>query len=330
MAYNSKLSRAAALLFLLGGCVALHQTDTQVFTREPGHRFLAGPQSIFQEAKKDWQFALISEAAYRRSLSRESAVAHDAALAREVANSPPDLKASKIACADVDASLVDAGWKRWMDFPDAQLEADMGHSHLRAEVWENDKLSAVVVAFGGTVFTSGKDWKSNLRWFIPLHDDEYTELVKKFAPAFVAESARRMALPDGAHLKGATLYSTGHSLGGGLAQQFAYAMPATPEVNPVSQVYAFDPSPVTGFYSVPTRTRDKNKNGLKIDRIYERGEVLAILRSFTSLFYPPSTLDPAVRGVRYSLFYSFDPVASHSMIGLACQLKDIAKQEPAG
>jgi hypothetical protein len=63
----------------------------------------------------------------------------------------------------------------------------------------------------------------------------------------------------------------------------------------VTQVFAFDPSPVTGFYSVEKDIRDYNKENLKIDRIYERGEILAILRSFTNFVYKPSAINPSIR-----------------------------------
>jgi hypothetical protein len=236
----------SSILILLGGCAALRQTQNEVFTREPGHRFLAGPQPILPEAKKDWQFALISEAAYRRSLSRENAEEHKAEVVKELAHRSASQEEIE-ACADVDVSLKKAGWKLWSGFPNAELEADLNKSNLRAEVWENDKFPAIVVAFGGTVFTSGEDWTSNLRWFIPSHDDEYTALVTRFSPAFLEEFAKQLASPGKAYLKTATLYSTGHSLGGGLAQQFAYSMPNSTESIRVSKVYAFDPSPVTGF-----------------------------------------------------------------------------------
>lgn len=122
----------------------------------------------------------------------------------------------------------------------------------------------------------------------------------------------------------ATLYSTGHSLGGGLAQQFAYALPDMQGVPRIQQVYAFDPSPVTGFFSVEKRLRDTNRKGLEIDRIYERGEILAIARSLTSLFWKPSAKAPAIRGVRYNLFYTCNPVAGHSMKMLAGKLEAAA------
>ena len=47
------------------------------------------------------------------------------------------------------------------------------------------------MAFGGTVFNNEKDWLSNLRWFIPHHKDEYTQVVHTFVQLFCGEYQRR-------------------------------------------------------------------------------------------------------------------------------------------
>jgi len=192
------------------------------------------------------------------------------------------------------------------------------------EVWQRREPPAVAVSFGGTVFNNPEDWLSNLRWFIPVHDDEYSKVVRNLGPAFVAEFVSRAGRPGGEFLRKATIYATGHSLGGGLAQQFAYSMPNTDGVQRVGQVYAFDPSPVTGFYSVPVSLRDINKQNLLIDRIYEQGEILASLRSVMTLIYPPTATAPSIRAVRYSLFYPATPLAGHSIAELACGLQYVA------
>lgn len=251
---------------LLSSCAALHQTSSEVFTREPGHRSLEGPKPIGVEAQKDWQFAWLSEAAYGRIPSVKEASADPSPSAAESSDAPSTNKGT-VVCEDADIALLRAGWEPWSDFPGAELAKKIEKSNLRVEVWERKEPPAVAVAFGGTIFTSWKDWRSNLRWFIPLHMDEYTELVNEFEPAFVAEFSRRAREPGRPYLKVATIYSTGHSLGGGLAQQFAYSLPIDQNVQRVAQVYAFDPSPVTGFYSVKSKTRNINKEGLLIDRI---------------------------------------------------------------
>jgi pimeloyl-ACP methyl ester carboxylesterase len=127
----------------------------------------------------------------------------------------------------------------------------------------------------------------------------------------------------------ASVYSTGHSLGGGLAEQFAYALPVNANGTPrVTKVYAFDPSPVTGFLGVRRLIRDENKIGLKMDRIYEWGEVLAIARSIASAVHKPPVMDPEVRQLRYNLFGDdrfglTNVVAGHSIQQLACRLIEV-------
>jgi Lipase (class 3) len=301
-------------LILLGGIVvtiliaywrvrsrpAYRQTPSQVVFRDPGRRRLGSPQPVGPQAKNDLEYAWLSQAAYQH-------------ISDGLENDPA-------GCPGAVASLQNLGWLSWQNFPDAQLLEQMAVSHLRVDVWVNPARKSVNVAFGGTVFKSGKDWKSNLRWFIPFHNDEYTELVKKFGPAFVNEFAKRKEEPQWAFLRDAEIYATGHSLGGGLAQQFAYALPRHPAVPRVTKVFAFDPSPVTGYYSLPVATRRYNSQFLFIDRIYERGEILAYLRSIESFVYPPSAQAPVIRQVRYDLFPTHNPIAGHSIADLACKL----------
>lgn len=280
---------------------AFRQTAKEVVIREPGKRLLGAPQPVAPEARKDLAFARLSQSAYEKIRPEQKSL--------DFSGAPR-----------VDTALREAGWVPWPDFPDDGLEQEIAKSHLRLQVWTDRSHSSIAVAFGGTVFTSGKDWRSNFRWFIPHHDDEYTEIVKAFAPAFAQEFLRRKEHPDWAFLQHATIYATGHSLGGGLAQQFAYALPIDPAGPRVTHVFAFDPSPVTGFYSLKKNIRDYNKRNLRIDRVYERGEILAILRSFTNFVYPPSRVNPSIRHVRYNLFWSFNPIAGHSIAELAQKL----------
>jgi len=310
-----------AFLAFLTGRSAFQQTSADVFVREPGSRLLEGPKPVAVEAEKDWEFAWLSEAAYGRSLGNIGNLPPNSPVAAAASTVPPAAAQSIADSAQADDELIQAGWTPWLDFPDAELSKKIRASNLRVEIWEKKEPPSVAVAFGGTIFTSGKDWKSNLRWFLPFHKDEYTEIVNVFGPAFVREFSHRAKEPGGVHLKNTKIFSTGHSLGGGLAQQFAYSMPIDASVPRVKHVCAFDPSPVTGFYSVDRRTRNINKNDLSIDRIYERGEILAIVRSLTSFISPPSARNPRIRGVRYSLFYPVNPISGHSMRELACKLQ---------
>jgi hypothetical protein len=289
---------------------ALGQTSTQVVVRQTGKRFLGAPQPIGPFAKEHWEFAWLSVAAYQETVAGQK---HKGKMMEE---GKPVVDA---VSSDPLPPLSAAGWKKWPCFPGDRLLEQIHSSHLRVQVWERQEPPAVAVTFGGTVFNNDADLRANLRWFLPGKCDEYTDVVQKFAPAFDLELKRRAQTMDMDRLAKIELFSTGHSLGGGLSQQFAYSLPADC-VKRVKQVYAFDPSPVTGFYSVARKLRDENKKGLLIDRIYERGEILALLRSLTSLFHKPSKINAAIRGVRYKLFRAWNPIAAHSIIELAMKL----------
>ncbi len=243
------------------------QTHDEVFRRNAGSRSLVGPFPVVSSARRDWQFAMLSVAAYGRSHPKRHSLPIGAGVAKVAAALAMPSRYQKPPEPDVDGILNAVGWKRWSDFPDAKLERKMKCSHLRAEVWENKEKAVVAVAFGGTVFTSGKDWYSNLRWFFPWHKDEYSQIVSLFAPDLVCAIARLIESGDSNYWRRVKIFSTGHSLGGGLAQQFAYALPLCSTVPRVSEVYAFDPSPVTGYCSVDPVVRESNTKNLKIGRI---------------------------------------------------------------
>lgn len=290
---------------------ALGQQASQVVVRETGQRFLSAPKPIAPFALEHWEFAWLSVAAYQETVAGQ----------KDKKKTMMDAPTPEVAAVSTDPlpPLTAAGWERWPSFPGEALLNQIHASHLRVQVWERQDPPAVAVTFGGTVFDNDADWRANLRWFIPGKRDEYSDVVQKFAPAFDLELKRRARDMDPARLAKIELYSTGHSLGGGLAQQFAYSLPLDC-IKRVRQVYAFDPSPVTGFFSVARLLRTENKRGLLIDRIYERGEILALLRSLTSLLYKPSRINAAIRGVRYKLFRAWNPVAAHSIIELAMKL----------
>lgn len=277
------------------------QKPDEIVERAPGERVLGPPKNALPEAKLDLDFALLSQAAYDET--------------------PHGLKSQKQEDARTpETDLATRGWSVWTHlYQNTKLTEKLQSAHLRVQVWVNQSKNAVAVTFGGTVVGNDKDWISNLRWFIPFHEDEYTETVQVFNPAFAEEFVNgiREKMPDP---RTVILCSTGHSLGGGLAQQFAYSLPLCPEVPRVAKVYAFDPSPVTGYFSVNSKVRGANKTGLLIDRIYERGEILAYLRSITNFVHTPPAKNAEIRQIRYNLFYTVNPFKGHSISELAAQL----------
>jgi len=301
---------------------AMTQTSSEVTVRHPGNRFLSAPQPIVPYAQEHRDFGWLSVVAYA-----QTPAAHDNArknLRRTAPAGGGDVSSEVQSVTDTaEAALDAAGWTRWEDFPDDGVLEKIAATHLRVEVWERIKTptrdGAIAVTFGGTVFNSKASWCANLRWFIPGHRDQYSDVVQTFAPAFAEHLAERFKDSPRAALTDLALYATGHSLGGGLAQQFAYSVPPDCPLH-VCSVYAFDPSPVTGFYSVQKSLRESNRQGLFIDRIYERGEILALLRSLTSLIRKPTACNAMIRGVRYALFHSWNPVGAHSIDELAEKL----------
>ena len=282
---------------------AYNPLPNEIVERPPGARLLGPPQPALPEARKDLDFALLSQAAYDQTPYGKKN------------------KRSNVRSAEVD--LAARGWSIWPAFgQNSGLPDKLQTAHLRAQVWIKKSENAVAVTFGGTVVGNEKDWISNLRWFIPFHEDEYTETVRIFGPAFAEEFAKdiRGQIPEPALVR---LYSTGHSLGGGLAQQFAYSLPVRPNVPRVYKVFAYDPSPVTGYFSVNSTVRRRNKTGLLIDRIYERGEILAYVRSIINFFHTPSAKNAEIRQVRYNLFDTVNPFSGHSISELAAKLWDL-------
>ncbi|MFK7893017.1 MAG: hypothetical protein AB8B63_19540 [Granulosicoccus sp.] len=174
-------------------------------------------------------------------------------------------------------------------------------SGLKYQFWYSEARNEFIVVFRGT---SGKlgDWWANLRWFtrfIPGVDDHYDIVRQGMQP--LAEQIRQIYGPT------ICISVAGHSLGGGLAQQAAYA------ASDVRNVYAFNSTPVTGYFEVEKSRRLANANGLRIVRIFEHGEVLAFLRFATRKMYPLSVRNPEIHEMRFNLLTRKNLISEHSM-----------------
>jgi len=203
----------------------------------------------------------------------------------------------------------------WTPSPDPRDVVDDARTSLYFEVWERIGPDAVDVAvvFRGT--HEWKDWWSNARWitrFVPIGWDQYDLARREIGGVVGRARARHPA---------ARVMTAGHSLGGGLAQQAAYASPD------VKLVVAFDSSPVTGFRAVPPRARAVNRRGITINRVFEHGEILAYLRTLIRRFLPLSRADPSITEVRFNLRHG-DPIQQHSMVDLAKRMAWAARECP--
>ncbi len=215
-----------------------------------------------------------------------------------------------------------SGWKKWGKFPSDKLIQDALKVGLYLEVWEKKTSPPVIaVVFRGT--TSLKDWISNMHWvlrFVPFIKDQYIFVSRKVGEEFVNHLANKLK-NESAYSKGVCIVATGHSLGGGLAQHLAYSLPLKSSngipVQRVSSVFAFNPSPITGWFTLicNSKLRTINTKRLKIERIFEHGEILAFIRLLLRYVYPPG-----VREIRYNFVKSKNPFKSHSMRLMACAL----------
>jgi hypothetical protein len=186
---------------------------------------------------------------------------------------------------------------------------------LEATGWWRRDCSEMVIAFRGTDRNDRGDWASNLRFLAGGKVfDQYDQVA-----TVITEVVDRIEQND---CRPRRIITTGHSLGGGLAQQAAFAEPR------IDYVYAFDPSPLAGFFNVVARKRVGNVEDLGIDRIYESGEVLALTRSLASGLYAMSQCRPRIRTVRFATLEG-SRTERHSIVGMTRGLTALAAKAPA-
>lgn len=209
-----------------------------------------------------------------------------------------------------EAYLRHAGWSS--DHPG--LKQPSGNDSLGTffRVWsrETDSALEVVVAFRGT--EGGlQDWiNGNLRWVTRIFpgEDQY-QVSRRYMRGVLDYFQKGAGTP--AVGKRLSVFTTGHSLGGGLAQNALYTFPSE-----VLQAFAFDPSPVTGFAdnSVPIKRMgcsckwSELGGEARVYRIFDRKEILAKARLLLKL---PLPLNRQIQEIRFEIG------AGHSIAKLA-------------
>jgi pimeloyl-ACP methyl ester carboxylesterase len=212
--------------------------------------------------------------------------------------------------SDCQNALRNKGW----DFgsgPAFHVWARTRFPHADREV-----CTEVSIAFRGTVGWSGGDWFSNADRFGSPYDDYYRQLRRNIDG--IIGLIKNLDCYKRARNK-PQIVSTGHSLGGGLAQLAALA--TRPSRTQITKVFAFDPSPVTGAHLIDKQTLTANAQGLTIDRIYQDGEVLSYARSAIQEFPPTrSACKPVVRTVKLDAVPGSSAFGLHGMNPLAVQI----------
>jgi pimeloyl-ACP methyl ester carboxylesterase len=218
------------------------------------------------------------------------------------------------------------GWKRLSYWPSKKAEK----RGLHFEIWINETVQprVAVIAIRGTEFSDLNDWHSNLRWMFQgiLGQDQY-DVVNSELEHFFCDYALQIGCGD------LLVVVTGHSLGGGLAQCVLYE-----KGQQVRQAYVFDPSPVTAFIYRNQETRRRFVQHAPIEgfpshlilRVYERGEILAYVRSATRLVWP---IKEQIGEIGFNAGIGWSPINQHSMADLASAISnEVIKEDsyPAG
>jgi hypothetical protein len=224
--------------------------------------------------------------------------------------------------------LNERGWECWAGLvgslpcpPRAGGKECKPVGGLEFHVWrrmQHGRCREVAIAFRGTDKNDRGDWASNLRFLHRLKPkfDEYAQIQTHITK--IVQRIKHSGCKD------AQIVTTGHSLGGGLAQQAAFA-DASGSIN---YVYGFDPSPVTGFFDVSSLILKRSTEGLGVDRAYEQGEILSLPRQLAESILPPSPCQPRIRSVRFNLLQGL-PSQRHNMEHLTKQLRIVSRQPGA-
>lgn len=316
------------LVLLQSGCSFWTQKSDTVLIREPKDTSYSVHNDLGKIAREYWRYSALAANAYQLAwptYEKKLEVANDKS------QLPPLGEQFELACRDNSKNMLPTpGWYAWENFPNEDLLKRAEDAKLFFSVWErrtkSGKVAEIAIVFRGTEGDQRQDWFSNLRWFIPTRfrgEDQYDITRFWVSRAFEAELQERMRrneVPEDVKI-----VAIGHSLGGGLAQQLAYALPRN-AYHPirVGKVVALNSSPVTGWYTTDNPPRDENTRGLKIDRVFEHGEALAYIRLSINLVFPPYKSASDVRDLRFNLEETAGGFINHQIQFFACRLAEKA------
>ena len=315
------------------GCSVWFQKEGTVLIREPNksvYEVREDVNEVRKLSKEYWSYTALAANAYQLAWPDYK---RELLLANDKTRQPSLAEQFARACKPGSKELVPVpGWYAWTNFPSKKLADRAEAAKLFFSVWEFrsgsnlENVSEVAIVFRGTEADQRQDWFSNARWFIPTRlrgEDQYDVTRDWVSRAVEAEVQDRIR--KGKLLPTVKLVAIGHSLGGGLAQQLAYAMPrSAPHQIKISRVIAFNSSPVTGWLSTSNPPRDENTKGLAIDRIFEHGEALAYIRMPINIVVPPHKRESAVRDIRFDLESKAGGFKNHGSQFFACRLAEVA------
>ncbi|MBV1928890.1 MAG: lipase family protein [Gammaproteobacteria bacterium] len=271
---------------------------------------LAGDEFLNEVARRFGLMALFAEVVYRRDLDKER---RDQDGCNYTEESGSVLPTFGMPTPYPEPTKPQKQWKRWTGSSHTSATTCFNESGLYYETYVleevDGKLLEAVIAFRGTENRPGQyisDWSSNVAAAFMMEPKQY-RLAREQVPKLI--SALREQNPE------IKIYSTGHSLGGGLAQQAGYLS------KHVLEVFTFNTSPVTNWSRL--RLEGEVDNAYPIfHRVYHGGEILEKIRFVTTSF-------THARFGRHDLGLQLDSRSSfggHSMQIIACTFAEILAQ----
>jgi len=265
---------------------------------------------LIESAKRFGLMALLAEAVYRRDLPRDNRDQQGCAY----------LPAAAAGAPAPTYGLPQGDTGRWVRWTPAGKEGvfpcldDSSGLYYETYVHENaqGQLDEAVIAFRGTENRPGqtyRDWRSNLAAFFGFEPTQYS-VARQRMPSLINELDKVLG-PTG------QLFVTGHSLGGGLAQQAGYMSKR------VKEVYTFNTSPVTNWSKLRLHGQIE-QNYPVIHRVYHGGEILEKLRFV-------ATTATSARFGRHDLGLQLESrsnFAGHSMQMMACTFAELILLDP--
>lgn len=165
-------------------------------------------------------------------------------------------------------------WFRWAGSEDIRSEPCYNENGLFYETYvygNKSEIFEAVIAYRGTENREHEfwyDWKTNLSGAFGIEPSQYKIAAEKLPKIINALKNENSDIE---------IYATGHSLGGGLAQQAGYLS------SDIKEVFTFNTSPVTNWTSLALDGRIQNRYPI-IHRVYNGGEALGGIRSVSTLF----------------------------------------------
>ena len=277
------------------------------------------PQSdrfLVDMARRFGLMALFAEAVYRRDLPEQTRDGNGCAY---LAAPAQRLEVTRYGMPH--GGQGNGGWERWVPAstpPDvAPCLDDASGLYYETYVYRNaaGRLAQAVIAFRGTENRKGqtfKDWGSNLAAFLGFEPAQYAAARARMPPLIRALESVLENQGDGARI-----YITGHSLGGGLAQQAGYLSKS------VKEVFTFNTSPVSNWSQLRLHGQVRNAYPI-IHRLYHGGEILEKIR-FVSTSVTQARYGRHDIGLQLEGRSSF---GGHSMQIIACNFAQLIASEP--